>query len=130
MTAVLAHPERNGDIQADPDRLRSVVEQGALVQLTAASVDGRLGRRTQAAAFELLDRNLAHLLASDGHGPEVREAGLASAASTLGDETLAGWLTSGVPAAMLADEPLPARPERRGPPERVGLLARLRRGRV
>ena len=129
MTAVLAHPERNGDVQADPERLREVVEQGALVQLTAASLDGRLGRRSRAAAFELLERSLAHLLASDAHGPEVRDAGLASAANALGDESVARWLTADVPDAMLADEPLPARPERPRAPGRTGLVARLRRGR-
>ena len=41
---VLAHPERNGDVQASPERLASLVERGMLVQLTAASLDGRLGR--------------------------------------------------------------------------------------
>ncbi len=129
VTAVLAHPERNPDVQADPERLRGVVEQGALVQLTAASVDGRLGRRSQGAAFELLNRDLAHLLASDAHGPEVRGAGLSSAASALGDETLARWLTADVPAAMLAGEPLPERPARRPRAGRLRLVTRLRKRR-
>ncbi len=112
---VLAHPERNVDVQDEAERLRPIVEQGALVQLTAASVDGRLGARTRAAAFELLDRSLAHLLASDAHGPEIRGAGLSSAVSALGDAELAHWLTTEVPAAMLDGRPLP---ERLPPPKR------------
>ena len=45
--AVLAHPERNADVQERPERLRELVEM--VFQLTAASVDGRLGRRNAAA---------------------------------------------------------------------------------
>jgi hypothetical protein len=47
----------------------------------------------------------------------------------LADEALARWLTIDVPAAMLAGERLPPRPEPRRKPERLGLVARLRRGR-
>ena len=45
---VLAHPERNADVQERPELLEPLVAGGTLVQLTAASVDGRLGptRRT------------------------------------------------------------------------------------
>ena len=43
-TVVLAHPERNADVQERPERLRELVETGAWIQLTAASVDGRLGQ--------------------------------------------------------------------------------------
>jgi protein-tyrosine phosphatase len=110
MTPVLAHPERNAEVQADPERLRQLVERGALVQLTAASVDGRLGRRPQQASSRLLELGLAHLLASDAHAPAVRAAGLSAAARSLGDQSLARWLTRDVPAALLASEELPPRP--------------------
>ncbi len=55
-SVVLAHPERNGDVQANPSLLAPLVESGVRVQLTAASVDGRFGRRPQASARELLGR--------------------------------------------------------------------------
>ena len=51
--AVLAHPERNDQVQAAPARLEPLVDKGALVQLTAASVAGMLGRRTHATAGRL-----------------------------------------------------------------------------
>jgi protein-tyrosine phosphatase len=121
--SVLAHPERNVDVQVEPERLRPIVEHGALVQLTAASVDGRLGPRARATAFELLDRALAHLLASDAHGPDVRGAGLSSAVTALGNAELARWLTTDVPAAMLAGQPVPERPAgRRTRPSRFRRL--------
>src|SRR6187551_1806007 len=36
VTPLLAHPERNPEVQDRPDRVRGVVEAGALVQVTAA----------------------------------------------------------------------------------------------
>ena len=117
---VLAHPERNREVQATPERLRPLVEQGALVQVTAASIDGRLGRQSRATGLDLIKRGLVHLLASDAHAPELRSIGLSSAAGELGDDSLAAWLTQGVPAAIVAGEPLPDRPEQ--PRLRRGLL--------
>jgi len=116
---VLAHPERNGEVQASPERLEPLVEGGALVQVTAASVDGRLGRASKTAAARLLELGLAHLLASDAHAPTLREIGMSSAAAELGDEELAHWLTVEVPGAIVRGQPVPERPER--PTRRVRL---------
>lgn len=124
VTPVVGHPERNGEVQAEPERLRPLVEAGALVQLTAASVDGRLGRRCREAAFGLLELELAHLVASDGHGPEIREVGLSAAAAAVGDRRLAAWLVEDVPAAIVGGGPLPERPH---VSPRRGLLGRFRR---
>jgi len=121
ITAVLAHPERNLDVAQRPELLAPLVAGGTLVQLTAASVDGRLGSRVQRCAKSLLERGLAHLVASDAHGPEVRAIGLRSAADAIGDEALARWLTVDVPAAIVDDSPLPPRPER-SKRKRFGLL--------
>jgi protein-tyrosine phosphatase len=108
---VLAHPERNTDVQHEPERLRPLVESGVVVQLTAASLDGRLGGGPRTAAKRLLDARLAHLLASDAHAPDVRSVGLSGAAAAAGDGALARWLTEDVPSALLAGDPLPERPE-------------------
>lgn len=124
ITPVLAHPERNADVQANPERLRSVVEAGALVQLTAASIDGRIGRSSRECGFRLLELGLAHVLASDAHHPGIRAVGMAAAVEAIDDEALGRWLAHDVPAALLANETLPERPaaERR----RRGWLNRLR----
>jgi len=108
---VLAHPERNADVQLDPERLRPLVDNGVVVQLTAASLDGRLGGAPRAAARRLLDARLAHVVASDAHAPDVRSAGLSGAARGAGDAALAHWLTVDVPEALLAGRELPERPE-------------------
>jgi protein-tyrosine phosphatase len=108
--AVLAHPERNAEVQERPERLRELVDAGVCVQLTAASVDGRLGRRTAAGAKALLDAELAHLIASDAHAPAIRAIGMRAAAEAVGDARLASWLTREVPEALLAGELPPTRP--------------------
>jgi protein-tyrosine phosphatase len=107
---LLAHPERNAEVQADPQRLAPLVHVGAHVQITAASLDGRLGRRAESAARRLLELELVDVLASDAHTAAVREAGLSAAAEAVGDAALAHWLTEAVPAAIVAGGPLPDRP--------------------
>jgi len=109
---ILAHPERNAEVQAEPGRLSPFVDRGGLVQITAASLDGRIGRRSRQAAQELIEAGLAHILASDAHLPEIREVGLAAAAEALDDE-LARYLTQAAPSAIVAGEAVPPPPARR-----------------
>jgi protein-tyrosine phosphatase len=110
LTAIIAHPERSGEVQGRPGRLGPLVDAGALVQLTAASVDGRLGRASRAAAMRLLEMGLAHVVASDAHMPGTRAAGLSSAVVALGGGPLARWLTHDVPSAIVDGDPIPRRP--------------------
>ncbi len=109
-TPVVAHPERNTTVQTRPADLEEVVAAGGIIQITGASIDGRLGRAAERTARHLLERELAHLVASDAHAPGVREAGLSAAAEAVGGGELAHWLTALVPAALLTGEPLPRRP--------------------
>lgn len=118
ITAVLAHPERNPEVQLSPARVGPLVEAGALVQLTAASVDGRLGKRNKLTAATLIAAGTAHIVASDAHWPGLRAAGLSSAVSAIGDPGLARWLTQGVPGAILDDRPIPERPNSAPEPRR------------
>lgn len=121
---VIAHPERSREVQERPEDLRGAVGAGAVVQLTAASIEGRLGRAAASCARRLLELELAHLIASDAHAPGVREAGLSHAAAAVGSPELGRWLTESVPAALLAGEELPPRPATR---RRRGALARVLR---
>jgi protein-tyrosine phosphatase len=109
---VLAHPERNPDVQERPDLLEPIVAGGTLVQVTAASVEGRLGSGPRNAARRLLQLGFVHVIASDAHTPDVRAAGLAGAVKALGDDALARWLTADVPAALLTGADVPERPVR------------------
>jgi len=107
---VIAHPERNAAVTTHVRELAAVVRSGAVVQLTAAAVDGRLGRSAAARARLLLDLELAHVISSDAHSPGLREAGLSAAAAEAGGE-LGHWLTSTAPAALLDGAELPRRPK-------------------
>lgn len=69
---VLAHPERNAVIQREPERVREFVEAGALLQLTAMSIEGENGRRALSASTWILERGMAGLVSSDSHSPTWR----------------------------------------------------------
>ena len=124
MTAVIAHPERSRSLRSAPARLAGLVERGALVQLTATSLTGALGRDTGRFAHALVDGGLAHVLASDVHKPEERTRSLADARDVLarrGLTELAQWLCDCVPSALVLGIEPPPRPARR----RRGPVARL-----
>lgn len=110
---LLAHPERSTEVQSNPSRLSAAIGAGTLVQVTAASLDGRLGSSSKRAAEQLLELGYVHVLASDAHTPAVREAGMTAAARALRDAGLARYLTEDVPAAIVAGERVPAAPRTR-----------------
>lgn len=64
---MLAHPERNREIQTDLHKLQPFVRLGCLLQLTAGSVLGDMGERSQQTAFELLQQKAFHIAATDSH---------------------------------------------------------------
>jgi len=106
VTPVLAHPERNADVQERPERLEAAVSAGALIQVTAGSLEGNVGRAARRAARRLLALELVHVIASDAHSPLVRSAGLSRARAAVGDEGLAAYLLEEAPAQILAGEPV------------------------
>jgi protein-tyrosine phosphatase len=111
VTPLLAHPERNPEVQDRPQRIAQLVESGALVQITAASLDGVRDRSAQATALRLLDLGLVHVIASDAHGPHISREGMSEAVRILGDPELSRYLTVDVPGAIIAGEPVPQRPQ-------------------
>lgn len=120
ITPVLAHPERNPEVRASPDRLGNLVVGGALVQLTAASLVGRFGRPTRRAALRLVELGLAHLISSDAHRGGQRLSSLDSVGRAIGDARLARWLLGEVPSSIVLGQPLPTRPQTRPRRWRLG----------
>lgn len=110
ITPVLAHPERNPDVQADLERVGRLVRSGALVQVTADSLAGRRRSPTREAALGLIERGSAHLIASDLHGAHFPRSGLDRVAEHVPDRNLVRWLTRDVPAAIVDGGPIPPRP--------------------
>ncbi|KZO00014.1 tyrosine-protein phosphatase [Pseudobacillus badius] len=87
---VIVHPERNSEFMQKPDRLYSLVKNGAATQVTAASYIGKFGRKIQHFTEQLIEANLTHLLASDAHNTSSRSFKLVEAytrlANKLGDD--------------------------------------------
>ena len=76
---ILAHPERYSYVLRDPGQLHAWVAMGVTVQITSASLLGRLGPEILTLSQLLLAHRLVHFLASDSHGvhsrrPQLREA--------------------------------------------------------
>ncbi|MBZ0270357.1 hypothetical protein K8I85_19565 [bacterium] len=65
--AVIAHPERNEDLQSDPRPVSDWIAQGALIQVNAPSLLGRMGREAKETGDMLLAAGAVHVLASDAH---------------------------------------------------------------
>lgn len=125
---LLAHPERCPDFRADPSRLSALVERGALLQVTAAALVGRVPRSgMRRFAADLVRERVAHVIASDAHRADSGRAllpdGVAAGARLAG--AYAEWMATDAPAAILSGEPLPAPP---AGPRRPGLLTRRRFG--
>ena len=106
---VLAHPERIPWLADTPERIAALADLGAAIQITAMSVTGDWGRRAQSCSRFLLDRGVAHVLATDAHGVDRRPPVLSRAR----ERVVAGWgeetaerLTRLNPEAILADRPL------------------------
>lgn len=64
---MIAHPERNREVQANPQVLAPFRRMDCLFQLTAGSISGDLGERHQQCAMDLLKQRMFHIVASDCH---------------------------------------------------------------
>ena len=69
---VIVHPERNEVFRQQPNELYNLVRNGALTQVTAASVTGKLGREIQKFSYQMIESNLTHLVASNAHDTRKR----------------------------------------------------------
>jgi protein-tyrosine phosphatase len=72
ISPILAHPERNKEIQKNPDRVLELVRAGALLQVTAGSLCGYFGEQARRCAFQLARLGVVHAVASDAHNVEER----------------------------------------------------------
>lgn len=113
ITPIIAHPERNAGFAERPEALVPLVEAGALVQLTAASLSSRVSVETRTLAVLFLTHNLAHVLASDAHSatrrPPVLARYVSRVAAIVGEERALS-LVKGTPERIVRGEPVVAPP--------------------
>lgn len=76
---IVAHPERYGFVQEDPDAAYRMKKIGCLLQMNKGSIKGGFGRSSFVAANNMLELQLVDFVASDSHGPFVRTPFLADA---------------------------------------------------
>jgi protein-tyrosine phosphatase len=111
---ILTHPERNPTLQADRPRMMDWLRGGVLVQVTAGSVVGRMGRHAERMAHDLLSNRWVNFLATDAHNttsrpPKMREA-FDVVAKKYGPD-YAHLLCVSNPLAAFTGKPLPPQPE-------------------
>jgi protein-tyrosine phosphatase len=126
-TTVIAHPERNLVFQSKPELLASLVANGTKTQITAGSLLGDFGPEARQCAWEWIQREMVHFVASDAHNttkrpPRMREA--AAAIREIAGDDVAGALTRRNPAAVVENHGLEYDPEPK-PAAKRGVLDRL-----
>lgn len=126
--AVVAHPERNRSLQADPGPIADWIGAGAVIQVNAPSLLGIHGDSAKACAEYLLENGAAHALASDAHDlkrrPFCLQRGRTRAAEIVGEEG-AARLTEETPWKIARGEDIETHVPRLAP--RSGARRLLRR---
>jgi|ERR1700733_11381973 protein-tyrosine phosphatase len=114
LTPILTHPERNPTLQSDHARILDWLRAGVLVQVTAGSVVGRMGKHAEKMAHELLANRWVHFLATDAHNTTSRPPKMQKAfdlvAKKYGPE-YARLLCVSNPLAAFMGKPLPPQVE-------------------
>ena len=129
---ILTHPERNATLVADPKRMVEWLRNGMMVQVTADSVTGRMGKTAQRFADQLLAKRWVQFVASDAHNLSSRPPRMREARELIEQRYGSGYaaaLCQGNPRAVFYDEPLGAQeePVGIGAAEEKGWLGRLLR---
>lgn len=106
---IVAHPERYRWLSANPALIEGLVERGAYLQLTAMSLTGELGPGIRQLCEDLIEAEMVHFIASDGHGARIRPTGLARARRQVEDDygpDVARRIFVRHPQAVVDDRPL------------------------
>lgn len=85
-TPVIVHPERNKEIQEDPNILYEFIQQGALSQLTATSYLGGFGEKVAEISKKMVKHKLIQVVASDAHVLQGRNFVLSEALNKIGQD--------------------------------------------
>src|SRR5699024_10757355 len=72
LVPVIVHPERNRELLQNPETMYELILNGALSQVTAASLIGKFGKQIAQYSEELIAANLTHFIASDAHNTTTR----------------------------------------------------------
>ena len=79
LTTILAHPERNLQVQQNLDLASDFIQRGVLLQINAGSLTGIFGRKVKQTAIKMLQLKMVHFVASDCHSVKKRPLALQKA---------------------------------------------------
>lgn len=111
---IVTHPERNGILRAQPERLRKWIQLGCYAQVTAGSLSGVFGPGSQEDAWTWIADGLVHFISSDAHNTTRRPLKLRFAYEAVAEqfgEARARALLLENPLAAFEGRPLPYVPE-------------------
>lgn len=127
ITAIIAHPERLTNVQDDMSIVESLVQRGALLQITARSIVGP-DRKNKQCAQRMLKAGLVSLIASDAHSARhVFPAEVQTTICALVGQDAAKRILTDNARAVLAGNPvtpisLPTSPLRSGKRAKLNLV--------
>lgn len=98
---VIAHPERNRVISANPTEIASLLDQGALLQLNLCSLVGVYGETAQKTAEMLIKAKAYHFIGTDLHNDRLDIERALQRLYELTEETYYQQITTGFPTAIL-----------------------------
>lgn len=110
---IIAHPERNQMLMAEPERFYPLIEMGVLGQMDTGSITGQFGRRVQQTVRVMLEHGLIHFIASDCHNTRNRLPGMSEALALTADivgEEYARAIAGENPLAVVEGRPIPSIP--------------------
>src|ERR1700741_1556182 len=111
---IITHPERNGILRSQPERLQGWVRLGCYAQVTAGSLSGVFGPGAQADSWTWIDQGLVHFVFSDGHNTARRPGKMRVSGDGIANERgkeLAEALLVENPGAAFEGRALPYVPE-------------------
>jgi protein-tyrosine phosphatase len=101
---VITHPERNGILRSQTERLRKWVQLGCFIQVTGNALTGTFGTGSQRDALRWIGEGLVHFVSSDAHNTRSRplrlrraydlvasQFGLEKAEALFHENPLAAW---------------------------------------
>jgi protein-tyrosine phosphatase len=111
---IIAHPERNHLLMAEPEKFYELVEMGVLGQVDTGSITGQFGKKVQQTALLMLEHGLIHFIASDCHNTRNRLPGMSQAVQATAEivgEEYARAIAKDNPGAVVEGKPIPMRPQ-------------------
>ncbi len=107
---ILTHPERNPMLQREPNTVLDWAERGCIVQVTAASITGLWGKPIAQLTLWFIERQAAHVVATDAHNLGPRAPVLSLARNALAQRygmDFAQVMVDANPRAIVSNLPLP-----------------------